>query len=212
MSRIVVHGPALSTYVWSVRIALTEKGVAYELPDFPFGAQRQPEHLARHPFAKVPALEHDGFLLYETQAIVRYIDDVFPDPALQPADPQRRARMNQVIGVMDAYGWPSIAGGVLFNRFIAPKMGMPCDEAAVQAALPKARQVVAEWERLLGDQPYMAGDAFTLADVMLAPLVVYMPFTAETRAVLAEAPKLTAWLERMRARPSIAATSPVTSA
>lgn len=208
MSRIVVHGPALSTYVWSVRIALAEKGLDYEMPDFTFGQQRQPEHLARHPFAKVPAFEHDGFMLYETQAIVRYIDEAFPGPALQPADVRQRARMNQVIGIMDAYGWPSIAGGIMFNRLIAPKMGMACDEAAVHGAIPRAQLCIAEWERLLDGQPYMAGDAFTLADVMLAPLMLYTAFTAETRALMAEAPRLSAWIGRMRAHPSIAATSP----
>ncbi|HYH21487.1 MAG TPA: glutathione S-transferase family protein [Azospirillum sp.] len=208
MSRIIVHGPALSSYVWSVRIALTEKGLAYEMPAFAFGAQRQPEHLARHPFAKVPAFEHDGFVLYETQAIVRYIDEAFPGPSLQPADVRRRARMNQVIGIMDAYGWPSIAGGILFNRLIAPKMGMPCDEAAVQEAIPRAQQCIAEWERLLGDQPYMAGGAFSLADVMLAPIMLYTPFAEESRALLAEAPRLTAWIGRMRAHSSVAATAP----
>ena len=212
MSRIVVHGPGLSSYVWSARIALAEKGVAYEHDDMAFGTHKLPEHLARHPFGKVPALEHDGFALYETQAILRYVDEAFPGPALQPSDPKRRARMNQVMGVLDAYGWPSCAGGIMFNRLIAPKYGLPSSEAAVEAAIPTARLCYAEWERMLGDQPFMTGDSFTLADVLLAPLVIFSPFTAETRAMLAEAPRLTAWGERMRARPAVAATSPLAPA
>src|SRR5581483_1791031 len=69
MARPVVYGPAGSTYVWSVRLGLAEKGVAHELVELPFGAHREEPHLQRHPFAKVPAFEHDGFQLYETQAI-----------------------------------------------------------------------------------------------------------------------------------------------
>ena len=51
-------------------------------------------HLRRHPFGRVPAIQHGNFTLYETQAILRYLDDVFPEPALQPADAQPRARIN----------------------------------------------------------------------------------------------------------------------
>src|SRR5215472_15476781 len=70
MANPIVYGPAFSTYVWSARLALAEKGVTHELVDVPFGAQREEPHLERQPFAKVPAFEHDGFALYETQAII----------------------------------------------------------------------------------------------------------------------------------------------
>ncbi|WP_431858823.1 glutathione S-transferase family protein [Azospirillum sp.] len=209
MPPVVLHGPAMSSYVWSARIALAEKGVEHTLNDMPFGAHKLPDHLARHPFGKVPAFEHDGFALYETQAIVRYVDEAFAGPALQPADARQRARMNQVMGVLDSYGWPSCAGGIMFQRLIAPKMGLPTNEAAVEAALPMARICYAEWERLLGDQPFMAGDAFSLADVMMAPMVIYSAMTPETRAMMAEAPRLYAWGKRMAERPSVARTSPL---
>src|SRR5690349_24297838 len=86
MARPIVYGPAGSTYVWSTRLALAEKGVAHDLVDVPFGAHREEPHLSRHPFGKVPAFEHDGFALYETQAILRYIDEGFPVAPLQPTD------------------------------------------------------------------------------------------------------------------------------
>ena len=75
MAHPIVYGPAGSTYVWSARLALAEKGVTHELVDVRFGAQREEPHLERQPFAKVPAFEHDGFALYETQAIMRYVDE-----------------------------------------------------------------------------------------------------------------------------------------
>lgn len=70
MANPIVYGPAGSTYVWSARLALAEKGVTHQLVEVPFGAHREEPHLSRHPFAKVPAFEHDGFALYETQAII----------------------------------------------------------------------------------------------------------------------------------------------
>src|SRR5271168_4641662 len=106
MAHPIVYGLAGSTYVWSARLALAEKGVTHELVDVPLGAHRQEPHLARQPFAKVPAFEHDGFALYETQAIMRYIDEGFPVAPLQPTDLHQFARMSQIMGIVDAYAWP----------------------------------------------------------------------------------------------------------
>ena len=60
----------------------------------------------------------DGFALYETQAIMRYVDERFPGTPLQPEDVHEWSRMNQIIGIVDAYAWPSIAGAILFNRML----------------------------------------------------------------------------------------------
>lgn len=190
MSGIVLYGPAFSSYVWSVRIALAEKAVDYELVDMPFGAHREEPHLSRHPFGKVPAFEHGDLRLYETQAILRYLDDAFPEPSLQPDDIKARARMNQAMGILDAYGWPSIVGSILFNRRMAPRMGLPVDEDAVAAAVPRAHLVIREWTRLLADGPYLAGTSLSLADILVAPLVFYFRQVAEGEAALAEHPAL----------------------
>ena len=103
MAHPIVYGLAGSSYVWSARLALAEKGVTHELVDVPFGAHREEPHLSRHPFAEVPALEHDGFALYETQAIMRYVDERFAGTPLQPEDVHEWSRMNQIIGIVDAY-------------------------------------------------------------------------------------------------------------
>src|SRR5215471_17153012 len=101
MAAPVVYGPAYSTYARTTRLALEEKGVDYKLEEVDMlgGACQQPAYLARHPFGKVPAFSHDGFALYETGAIIRYVDEAFPGPKLQPADPKRRARMTQIISL-----------------------------------------------------------------------------------------------------------------
>src|SRR6266851_8713019 len=121
MAHPIVYGPAISTYVWSARLAVAEKGVTHELVDVPFGAHRAEPHLSRQPFAKVPAFEHDGFALYETQAIMRYVDERFAGTPLQPEDVHEWSRMNQIIGIVDAYAWPSIAQVILFNRILVPR-------------------------------------------------------------------------------------------
>jgi glutathione S-transferase-like protein len=93
MAHPVVYGSAGSNHVWSARLALAEKGVTHELVDVPFGAHREQPHLSRQPFAKVPGFEHDGFALYETQAIMRYVDERFPGTPLQPEDVHAWSRM-----------------------------------------------------------------------------------------------------------------------
>ena len=84
MADPILYGPAFSTYARSVRLALEEKGVPYVLEEIDIfsGANATPEYLARQPFGKVPALEHDGFRLYETGAILRYVDEAFDGPSL----------------------------------------------------------------------------------------------------------------------------------
>lgn len=189
-------------------MALAEKDVPYELIEVPFGMQREPQHLARHPFARVPAFEHDGFCLYETQAILRYLDDVFPAPPLQPAAAKLRARMNQQMGILDAYGWPSIVGGILYNRWIAPRLGLPVDDNAVVAALPRAKLCVREWERLMEGRMFLAGDDLSLADILVAPPLVYFRRTAEGEAALRDHAALAAWCDRIRARDAFVACTP----
>ena len=208
MARPIVYGPAGSTYVWSTRLALAEKGVAHELVEVGFGENRQPPHVERHPFAKVPAFEHDGFALYETQAILRYIDEGFMTSPLQPTDLHQFSRMNQIIGIVDAYAWPSIAAGILFNRMLAPRLGMAVDEAAVQAALPRARLCLKEIARLMGSEPFLAGERLSLADLMVIPLLYYFARIPESAAPLDEHPTLRAWMARMEARQSFQVTKP----
>jgi glutathione S-transferase len=169
---------------------------------------RSPEHLARHPFGRVPVLEHDGFLLYETQAILRYLDRMLPNPALTPADPQRTARMDQVMNVNDWYLFQGVGNVIVFHRVVGPRvMGLTPDEAAIEAAMPKVRSVFAELARLLGEQPYFAGDTISLADLLVVPQLGFFTQTPEWSVLGAPHKNLVAWLARMEARPSLKATT-----
>ena len=144
-----------------------------------------PEYRRLHPFGRVPAIRHGDFHLYETQAILRYIDATFAGRALQPREPQAIGRMNQVIGINDWYLFPQVARVIVFERIVGPALfGKTPDEAAIAAALPDARLCLGELDRLLGDQKHLAGDEFSLADVLLAPQVYYLAATPEGASIL----------------------------
>lgn len=208
MSKFIVHSIPGSTFGRSVLATLEEKDVGYQLVPVAPGTFRSPEHLARHPFGRVPVLEHGGFRLYETQAIVRYIDRVLPAPALTPADPKAAARMDQVMNIHDWYLFQGVGNVIAFERVIKPRlMGQPTDEGAIEAALPHAHAVFAELTRLLGEQSYFAGDAVSLADLLIAPSIDFLTLTPEWAQLSAPHAGLVAWLARMAERPSMEATT-----
>jgi glutathione S-transferase len=207
MSEFIVHSIPGSPFGRAVLTTLEEKGASYRLSPVAPGSLRSPEHLARHPFGRVPVLEHDGFMLYETQAILRYLDRVLPTPALTPADPRRAARMDQVMNVNDWYLFQGAGNVIVFHRVIGPLMGLAPDEAAIEAAMPRARAVFQELARLLDAQPYFAGDAVSLADLLVAPQISFFTQTPEWPVLGAPHKNLVAWLARMEARPSLKATT-----
>ena len=208
MSEFIVHSVPGSPFGRAVLAALEEKGARYRLAPLAPSAAKSPEHLARHPFGRIPVLEHDGFSLYETQAILRYLDRVLPQPALTPADPRRAARMDQVMNINDWYLFQGVCNVIAFQRIIAPRLlGLKTDEAAIEAAMPRARTVLAELARLLGEKPYFAGDAVSLADLLVAPQIDFMAPTPEWSELGIPHANLAGWLHRMQARPSFVATT-----
>jgi glutathione S-transferase len=205
MSRPIVHGIDGSPFVNSVRLALHEKGVAYEFAEMPFGtgAHKAPEHLARNPFGRIPVLEHDSFMLYETQAILRYVDRAFAGPPLQPSEVRALARMDQIMNIHDWYVCPSITAGICFQRCIVPLMGGTPDEAKIATALPQSRLCLSELERLMGEGAYLAGDVVSLADLIMAPPFGYLVMTPEAPELLKPHARLAAWWTRMSTRDSL---------
>jgi len=208
MARPIVYGVAMSPYVWSVRLTLAEKGVAHELVSVGASEFRSEPHLSRHPFGRIPAFEHDGFSLYETQAIMRYVDEAFPATPLQPIELHPFSRMNQIMGIVDAYLTPCLLAGVIYHRLVAPLLGRPTDEEAVNAALPRVRHCLGEIARLAGDQEFLAGEMLSLADLMTVPQLCYFKKFPEGQEQLAELPSLASWLNRMEERQSVKVTRP----
>jgi glutathione S-transferase len=169
MSTFLVHSTPGSPFGRAVLVALEEKRLPYRLRPVAPGTFKSAAHLALHPFGRSPVLEHDGFRLYETQAILRYLDRVGAAPALTPSDPRQAARMDQVMNINDWYLFQGVTNVIAFNRVIKPRlMGLSPDEAAIAAALPKAHAVFDELARLLGERDYFAGEALSLADILLA--------------------------------------------
>jgi glutathione S-transferase len=204
---VVVHGVAGSPYVRAALLGLEEKGAPWRLAQMPPGGGRTDAYLAMMPFGRIPVIEHDGFCLYETQAILRWADAVFAGPALQPADARAAARMNQVMGMTDWYVFRSWSAPIGFERIVKPLfLGLPTDEAAIAAALPLARTATAALDAMLGDKPFIAGDAISLADLHFAPHLEFFSMTPEGQEMLAGT-GLSAYLARLQARPSWAATA-----
>jgi glutathione S-transferase len=208
MRRFVVHSIPGSPFGRAVLMTLEEKGAAYTFFPVAPGTLRTVQHLARHPFGRVPVLEHGDFRLCETQAIVRYLERLLPRPALTPADPQATARMDEAMNINDWYVFHGVGNVIGFQRIVAPRvMGAKPDEAAIAAAMPKARFVFDGLAAQLGRRPYFADDALTLADIMLAPQLDFLAQTPEWDALTTQHANLREWLQRMQARPSFAATT-----
>lgn len=208
MTGITVHGIPGSPFLRSVEIALKEKDVPYHLRVMSPAEMKTPEHLKLHPFGRIPIFEHDGFRVYETQAIIRYLDEIFIRPPLTPGNPKDRTRMNQVIGIIEWYFFPKAAAPIAFNRIIGPRLlGLPSDEEAISEAMPMARTAFAELDHLLGHKPYFTGEKISVADIMLGAQLDLLVTTPEGSELIAGT-GLEPWLERMRTRPSFLATQP----
>lgn len=201
-----VFGASYSVYVRIVRLVLEEKGVAYDLEPVDVFAEDglPPDYLTRHPFGRIPAFEHDGFALYETGAITRYIDEAFEGPPLQPADLRERARSNQIISMADAYAYPHLVWGLFVERVEKPARGLAADEAVIAAALLKSRTCLHALSELMGDRPWLTGAALSLADLYLAPMLEYALRTTEGRELIAQHDNLVDWWARLSSRPSMA--------
>jgi len=208
MRDFVVHSIPGSPYGRAVLVALEEKGFAYRLAALAPGAHRQPPHLARHPFGKVPVLEHGDFTLYETQAILRYIDRILPEPALTPDGAKNAARMDQVMNICDCYFFRGVGNVIAFERVVGPAlMGKTPDEAAIAAAMPAGKLVFAELSKLLGEAPYFGGPKVSLADVQVAPHMDFFTGIPEWNDLTGGHENLQRWIARMNERPSMQATT-----
>jgi glutathione S-transferase len=207
MTDIVVYGVPGSPFLRAVQVGLEEKQAAYRTQVLsPGEIGSEPYRKNHHPFGRVPAFEHGDFRLYESQAILRYLDDVFPEPPFEPADPRATARMNQIIGINDWYFFPKVAAVIVFQRIVGPVLlGTTTDETAIAEAMPMARLCISELERLLGSHEFLVGDRLSIADIMLAPQLDFFAETPEGESLLYET-RLKSWLDRMSLRPSMQAT------
>ena len=208
MATPIIYGTDMSTYVRTARMAFEEKPAQYERVDVSVvkGEAKQPAHLARNPFGTVPAFEHDGFNFYETSAVVRYIDQVFPGAKLTPDDARDRARMNQIISIVDYHAYSTIIWKIVIPR-VLPQLVGGTDESVIAGGLPKTELCLQEFDRINGGSKFLAGDQVSLADLYVAPIIAYLSLTPEAK-LLAAHKGLSAWWEAMTQRSSFKATQP----
>ncbi|AZO14394.1 glutathione S-transferase family protein [Mesorhizobium sp. M2A.F.Ca.ET.043.05.1.1] len=195
MAKPILYGADYSVYVRIARMTLEEKGIGYELvPLDIFAADGiSAWYLEHHPFGRIPAFEHDGFRLFETGAIARYVDEAFEGPALQPTDPRLRARMNQIIGMLDAYGYRAMVWDVAVERLEKT----PPDEALIAAGLRQAETVLKVLTSLKAKGPWLLGEQLTLADLHAAPIIAYFLKVEEGRSLLARFAEIRDWFARV---------------
>lgn len=206
---LILHGYRYSVYVRIARLVMAEKGVAYDRVEVnPFAGDIPAAYLALHPFGRVPALVHDGFGLYETGAIVRYIDRAFPGPALQPADTRRLARMDQIMSVVDAYAYWPLVRQVFVQDVVRPHIGTAGDPVELEKGLASAATVLDALESLAASDKWLTGPDLSLADLHLGAMIAYFAQSTRGLELLGTRPRLSAWWERMAPRPNLAATDP----
>jgi glutathione S-transferase len=203
MSDVTLFGFPHSSFVHIVQLVLAHKEAPYTFHDLE-PDMGSPKHLALHPFDRVPILQHGDFVLYETSAIVAYLEELFPTPSLQPDTPQGRARMHQWISAVNSYYYPYMIYHVGHERNVFPRLGIPSDEKVVAHALPKIEVGLQVVERQLShDQGFLLGGEVTLADYYLLPSTFSFSRTDEGKTMYRSYPVFSAWRERMETLPTV---------
>jgi len=199
MADVTLYTVYPSIYGRAVLIALEEKGVAYDVEIVDTSSTA---HRARHPFAKIPVLEHtrDGAVvtIFESLAVARYVDEAFDGPALQPTGAAERAHADQWIEVVKSYAFPAIVTGI-----VKPLLA---GEEPANETVGAAHHVLAPLDAALATDSWLGGTAPGLADCFALPVVEGLVFFEQLAGLLAGYPALSDWLERMEARPSVAGT------
>ncbi|WP_432257695.1 SRPBCC domain-containing protein [Cupriavidus sp. TMH.W2] len=203
---VTVFGDPRSSYCRTVRMALEEKGVAYTLNPVP---PHSPEVLAHNPFGRVPAFSDGPITFYETRAILGYIEEAFEGPSLLPQwGVTARARGEQWISLINCHGYDAMVRRYVL-QYIFPKgeNGQP-DRAVIDAAVPDIDKHLAVFDAAYGDRDYLVGSVLSMADLFLAPILMYVGMFPEGAALLEKYPNVRRAQAVMRERLSYAATQP----
>jgi glutathione S-transferase len=197
-----LHSHPLSTFARRVRIALLEKKIPHELVSVDMAAKqhKSPEYLALNPYGRVPTLEEDGFVVYESTAILEYLELTRPDPPLVPADPRGCALLEMHVKLCDL----ELARNT--STIISPKRFLPkerWDEKAMAQAKATIERHLDIVEGQLGTKPWMVGDRYSMVEVCYTPFVQFLELME-----IAPPSAVAAWVERMLSRDSAVQTKP----
>jgi glutathione S-transferase len=181
---------------------LAEREASFEFVtiDIGRGAHTEPTFLALHPFGKVPVLEHDAFVLYETRAILGYLDQVLPGAPLLSKDARERALAEQWISNEVAYFGPATLT-LLYQLILGPLYGNAPDAAAVEGARQALARGLDVMERALASRAFFGSDSFGLADLCLMPGVQVM-IDSKQSDLIESRPATAHWWTRVSKRPT----------
>jgi glutathione S-transferase len=194
---IKLFGNPGSTCTRKVLTVLAETQTPYELTvvDLATGEHKKPAHVARQPFGQVPAIDDEGFLLYESRAICRYLS-AKSDSTLVPNDLQQRALLDQWLSIEQSNFSPHAM------KFVYHYVMKREQEASVLELATKMLETnYGVLSRRLEGNEFVVGDQFTLADIGFMPYIEYMQMTP-AKAILDKYPQVTAWWKRVSERPS----------
>lgn len=196
--KIKLYDFANSPNCQRVKVVLEEKKLPYEIVpiDLRKGEQKKPDYLKLNPYGKVPVIIDGAAVLYESCIINEYLEDKYPQPALMPKDPAKKAKVRILVD----YGLSHLDGAYQRLRQEKMKEEKERNQETVDAATKDLKNLLQRLEREIGDQPYLAGD-FSLADVDLIPRFLRL----EGFGVLPDPslPRLGGYLKRMKERPSV---------
>ena len=197
---MLVYGALLSPFVRKVCVALEEKGLPYELK-MARPRDNDADFLKASPFGKIPALVDGDYALADSSAILAYVDAAYPAHPLIPADPKARGRAVW----FDEYA-DTILGAatlkVLFHRYVGPLVfKKPGDPAIAAQGLAELEPAFAYLEAQIPAQGWLLGEDFTLADIAVAAMLRSLHY-AEASPDPQRYPVISAWYERVSARPS----------
>lgn len=194
---VIIHGAPLSSYVRTALMACAEKRAPHRNEPVEF---RSEAHKELHPFMKIPAMTHGQVQLFETSAIVRYLDAVFDGGTrLVPEDVVGAARAEQWVSAVNAYLYEDLVRNYVLVYLFAK--GEP-DRTRIDDTLPKMDRDLALLEEQLAAGPYLAGDRFSIADLFAAPIIHTAGHFPEAKAKLAQKPQIGAWIARILERES----------
>jgi glutathione S-transferase len=199
---VQLYGFPPSTYTQTCMIGLTEKDIEFQLvmPNL-----RSEEYAAFHPMRKVPVLAHGGTIVFESLAILDYVDRAFSGPRLFPEALAERAAVLAWTSAFLDYFAHSILEYSVRERFAKPLMGLEPDEDLIERHTPEFLKVTAVLDRRLGQVEFVGGAYFSAADMFYAPVYLYFSHSPEGQKALGAARSVQRWLATVRRRPSIAA-------
>ncbi|MEM6581346.1 MAG: glutathione S-transferase family protein [Pseudomonadota bacterium] len=198
----------ISVYTRIARLALEEKQLEYAFNEVDIFQDAGPpaQYLERNPFGTIPCLVHGDFCLYETIAINKYIDSLDTAIPLQPVDSKNRARMNQIISVLDSYAYKPMIWELFVERILVPEEEGEPNENVVANALSVIELTLKQMQGWMGEFPFLAGPGVSLADLHAFPMILYLSKTPEGAEMLASHRSIDDWLVRMKGRQSVQST------